>query len=460
MTEDPRQTEAGAWRRICAGATISWPALPANDLLRDKVYRRLWLSILVSSFGGQLSTLALQLTAAVLLQATPSQMGLLGAIGVAPYVLFLLPSGVWLDRVNKLSVYLAGEAILALVLASVPLAWAFDRLGMPLMYGVAFAASCIAVTSGTVAQIVLTQIVARERLVEAHGKNALANSAAGIAGPGVAGGLISLAGAPLTVLINAALLVVSVMILRGARPAETPADPAVGPAPRHFWFELKEGIRFVAGNRLLVSMALAVGLWQICQTAAMVVQVLFATREMGLQDYQLGLCYTGSGLGTVAASALVHRLSRRIGPGPCLIAGFTISGFGWLQLAFAPAGAWGILSFVVMLLCFSAGTALIFINLLALRQAITPAPLLARMTSTMRWLTLFPAAPGALFGGYLGEQFGLRYAMGFGGCGALLLAALAWRHTVIRRVTRLPAAETAGGLSMSKVGIVAGKERA
>ena len=444
MTEDGRPTGMGAWQRICAGVTRSWQALPANDLLRDRVYRRLWLSILVSSFGGQLSLLALQLTAAVLLQATPSQMGLLGAIGVAPYVLFLLPSGVWLDRVNKLSVYVAGEAILALVLVSVPLAWVLDRLSMELMYGVAFAANCIAVTSGTVAQIVLTQIVARERLVEAHGKNALANSAAGIAGPGVAGGLISLAGAPLTVLINAVLLVVSVVILRGVRPVEAAVAAALDSTRRHFWDELKEGIRYVAGNRLLVSMALAVGLWQICQTAAMVVHVLFATREMGLQDYQLGLCYTGSGLGTVAASALAHRLSRRIGPGPCLIAGFAVSGLGWLQLAFAPAGGWGVLSFVVMLLCFSAGTALIFINLLALRQAITPAPLLARMTSTMRWLTLFPAAPGALFGGYLGEQFGLRYAVGFGGCGALLLAVLAWRYTVIRRVTRLPVAEPAG----------------
>ena len=60
------------------------------------------------------------------------------------------------------------------------------------------------------------------------------------------------------------------------------------------------------------------------------------------------------------------------------------------------------------------------------------------MTSTMRWLILIPAAPGALLGGYLGEHLGLRHAMGFGGVGALLLALAIWRTTVIQSLRRLP----------------------
>src|SRR4029434_4340521 len=84
-------------------------ALAADDLLRDATYRRLWSSIFISSFGGQVTMLALPLTAAVLLHATPTQMGLLSAIEVVPFVLFSLPSGVWLDRVRKLPVYVWGE---------------------------------------------------------------------------------------------------------------------------------------------------------------------------------------------------------------------------------------------------------------------------------------------------------------------------------------------------------------
>jgi hypothetical protein len=73
-----------------------WPYLKLSDddLLRDPVYRRLWLSILTGAFAGQVMMLALPLTAAVLLHASPTQMGLLTAMELTPFVLLSLPAGV------------------------------------------------------------------------------------------------------------------------------------------------------------------------------------------------------------------------------------------------------------------------------------------------------------------------------------------------------------------------------
>jgi MFS family permease len=408
--------------------------LQPGDLLRDRLYRRLWISILISSFGGQITMLALPLTAAVLLHATPTQMGLLTAMEIAPFVMFSLPSGVWLDRVRKLPVYVSGELTIAVVLASVPAAWMLDRLTIGYLYGVGFVIGTVFTIAGTAAQIVLTQVVPRARLVEAHAKNALAGSAAEVAGPGVAGALIRLVGAPVALLADAFLLLVSVVILRGLKIAETPGEKM----PGQFWEALKEGLQFVARLRLLVVLALLVGIWQMCQHSAMVVQILFATRELGLNERQVGLCYVGLGIGTVAASALGHRISRRIGTGPCLLWGFAICGIGWLQLAFAPVNSFGVVSFVLMLVCFGMGAVLIFINFLALRQAVTPEPLLGRMTSTMRWLILIPALPGALLGGWLGEHLGLRWALATGGVGAIALAIGGWRFTHLRDLRELP----------------------
>lgn len=378
--------------------------------------------------------MALSLMSAVMLEATPTQIGILGSVGIAPFILFSLPSGVWLDRVRKLPVYILGEVIMAAALASVTLVWFFGQLSMSFLYGVAFVSGCVSVISGTAAQIVLTQIVAREQLVEAHAKNGLATSSAEIAGPGAAGILIKLVGAPLALLVNGAFLMASVLLLRGIRVAEAPATKG----DAHFWQNLKEGVHFVLRNRLLRSLALVVGLWQVCQTTAMVVQVLFATRTLGLSEFQYGLCFSVAGVGTVVVSAIGHRISRRIGPGPCLITGILMSGIGWLQLVWAPAGVWGIVSFEAMLLGFSAGTVLIFSNMLALRQSITPTPLLARMTSTMRFMTLLPAGLGLLLGGFIGEHFGLRVAIGFGGLGAVALAVFVWRFSLIRHVTEIP----------------------
>ena len=414
-------------------------ALPAGDLLRDATYRRLWTSILISSLGGQVTMLALPLTAAVLLHATPTQMGLLTAMEIAPFVLFSLPAGVWLDRVRKLPIYVTGECAIGAIVASVPLAWMLGVLTMPWMYAVAFVLGTIFTTAGTAAQIVLTQVVARDRLVEAHAKNALASSGSEVAGPGLAGALIKLVGAPMALLLDAVLTLVSAAILRGIVVNEEPL-------PRReaaFWRDLRVGVRFVAGQPLLVALAAAVGIWQMCHHAAMVVQILFATRTLGLSEQAVGLAYTGMGLGTVVGSMLGHRISRRIGPGPCLVLGFAVCGAGWGVLAVAPASAWGVAVFAVTLMLFGLGAVLVFINFLGLRQAVTPAPLLGRMTSTMRWLILIPAGPGALIGGWLGEHIGLRSALAFAGGSALLLAAVAWQVPAIRGVRQLPQPEDA-----------------
>src|SRR5580658_6574659 len=210
-------------------------ALSPTDLLRDPIYRRLWTSILISSFGGQVTLLALPLTAAVLLRSSPAQMGILTAMEVVPFVLFSLPVGVWLDRTRKLRVYVIGEFSLALTVASVPLAWWSGWLSITWLYIAAFVIGSVNTTAGSAAQIVLTQIVPRERLVEAHAKNALANSTAEVAGPGAAGALIKLTGAPLALVADAVLLLISASILRGVPVKE---NPAAGRAP--FWAALRE----------------------------------------------------------------------------------------------------------------------------------------------------------------------------------------------------------------------------
>src|SRR5258708_20043903 len=261
---------------------------------------------------------------------------------------------------------------------------------------------------GSAAKIVLTQIVRREGLVEADAKNGLGTSAAEVTGPGAAGALIKLTGAPLALLADAFLLLISASILRGVPVKENPIVNRTA-----FWAAMREGLNFVRGHRLLVTMATCVGAWQLCNQAAMVVQILFATRQLGLSERGVGLSYVTLGVGTVLASANGHRVVRRFGPGPTLVLGFAISGTGWLLLSLAPLNVLGIVAYALMLLMFGVGAVFIFINFLSLRQAVTPAPMLGRMTSTMRWLIFIPPGPGPLPAGWLAEPLALRLSLGF-----------------------------------------------
>ena len=416
-------------------------ALPPHDLLRDAVYRRLWASVLTSAFGAQIMILALPLTAAVSLHATPTQMGLLTVMETLPFAFFSLPSGVWLDRVRKLPVYVAGEITLACAALSVPVAYWTGVLSIAWLVVVAFIIGTVNTTSGSAAQIVLTQIVGRDRLIEANAKNALASSGAEVAGPGLAGALIRFVGAPWALVVNAGLLAMSAVILRGIRVNEAP--PVAGAA---FWPALKAGLGFVRANHLLVVLACFVAGWQFCWNAALVVTILVATRVLGLSAQGVGLSYVCLGFGTVMASVFGDAISRSLGPGSCLMLGFGLSAGGWLLLASAPAGSVvGVAAFAGDLMLFGFGAVLIFVNFISLRQAVTPTPMLGRMTSTMRWLILIPAGPGALIGGWLGQHVDLRAPLVFAGGLGVVVTLVAWRHPVLRGMKVLPVLDGAQG---------------
>ncbi len=136
------------------------------------------------------------------------------------------------------------------------------------------------------------------------------------------------------------LLLISSTILRGVKVVETPGTRKLA-----FWPAMREGLDFVRGHALLVAMASCVGVWQMCNQAAMVVHILFATRQLGLTARGVGLSYVALGVGTVLASALGYRVVKRLGPGPTMVLGFAISGFGWVVLACAPLNRLGIAAY-------------------------------------------------------------------------------------------------------------------
>ena len=205
---------------------------------------------------------------------------------------------------------------------------------------------------------------------------------------------------------------------------------------------MRSGFGFVARHRLLTTMAAIVGTFEFCFQGTLAIQILFGTRILGLSERSVGLSYVALGAGTILTSAFGSRIVRIIGPGPALVLGCGVAAVGWLALALSPTGTLGIVVFTTMLFLYGAGAVLIFINFLALRQAVTPTPMLGRMTSTMRWLILLPAGPGALLGGWIGEHFGLRATLLASGITTLLMVVFACRLPLIRGLRTLPTPDT------------------
>ena len=404
-------------------------------LSRD--FRKLWTSLTISSFGAQITNLALPLTAALLLQATPMQMGILVALETLPFALFSLHAGVLLDRVRKLPVVIASDLGRGAALVAIPVAAWFGMLSIELLFAVGFICGLQNVVGGAAGQVLLAQMAGRKRLVEANAKISLGETSAALVGPGMAGGLIHALTAPFAIALDALAFVASALMLRRIE-ARNDIPHVTGVAS--VWREIGEGLKLVWRNRTLWGLAWLAGLWQFLHHMQIAVLILFATRELSLSAGAIGIAYAFGGLGCVLASASAERLAQRLGVGRVIVHALILTAAGWQAFGLLGGSGWtATLALGLSMLVFDFGAILYAINYLSLRQAITPDRLLGRMTATMRFLTVAAAPLGSLAGGALATGIGLRGTLLTVGALGLALAVAAVLWSPVRQHSELPA---------------------
>jgi MFS family permease len=411
-----------------------------RGLWRSQDFRKLWISLTVTSFGAQVTNLALPLTAALLLHATPLQMGILVALETLPFALVSLHAGVLIDRVRKLPVVIACNIARGVALLAIPVAAFTHVLSVELLYAVGFFCGVQNVIGGAAYQVLLAQLAGRKRLVEANAKIALGETSAALVGPGLAGALIQVLTAPFAILLDALAFLVSGLVLRRVHaPNDVAHDGPRSPVMR----EIADGLKLVLRNRTLFALAWLAALWQFLHHMQIAVLILFATRELGLSAGAIGIVYMFGGLGCVIAAASAERLTARFGIGPVIVHGLILTALAWQAFGLIGGPVWlATLLLGAVMLMFDFGGVLYGINYLALRQAITPDRMLGRMTATMRFLTVAMAPFGSLVGGALASGIGTRGTLlTVGGLG-LLLAAGAVLWSPVRRHQTLPAAVT------------------
>ena len=400
-------------------------------------FRKLWGSLTIVHFGGQITFLALPLTAAIVLNASPFEVGVLTALEALPYPLFGLFAGVLVDRMRKLPVIIASDVGRGLALLTIPICAWWGVLTMEILYVAGFLLGLLTVIGWPAYQVFMTERVGRENLVEANAKIGVADSAAQLVGPGLAGALIQWLTAPIAILLDAFSFFLSAWMLRGIPPRETDRPKGV---PRSVAVEIREGLMAIWENRVLRALVWAIALWQVFRHAFIAIVVLYAARELGFSAGHVGALFMVAGLGSLAAAGVTAVLNRRYGMGPVMLAGIAATGVAWLVMGAAHGSFWtASIAFGAGLFLLDLGAMIFFINYLTLRQAVTPDRLLGRVTATMICLTVSTAPIGGLAGGWVAEHYGLRAAMLLAGAGALLLAPLVTWLSPLARMRELPA---------------------
>jgi MFS family permease len=391
---------------------------PEGGLWRHSDFLKLWSAETVSQFGTQISQLALPLAAIDVLHASAFEVATLTTIEFLPFLLVSLPAGVWVDRLPRRPILIAGDLGRAGLLASIPIAYFFDALTIWQLYGVGFFVGIATVFFDIAYQSYLPALVERTQIIDGNSKLEISRSAAQTGGPGLAGVLIGFLKAPPAILIDAVSFLASGLFILGIRKPETSLKER---APRRkMRVELREGLSYVLRHPYLKNIAACTALFNFFGSVAFAILLVFARRELDLSPLAIGLAFTIGNLGALLAAFTASRISGRLGVGRTIILSSVFGGPAYLVVPFAPHGHAALAVIVPALVVGSFVNVLYNIAQVSLRQAITPERIQGRMNSVMRFIVWGTIPLGSITGGVLASQIGLKETLIVGGLGCCL----------------------------------------
>jgi MFS family permease len=383
---------------------------PRGGLWRHADFLRLWSAQTISQFGTQITLLALPLAAILVLDASAFEVALLSAIEFAPFLLFALPAGVWVDRLRRKPILVVSDLARSGLLLSVPVAHAFDSLTIWQLYVVGFGTGIGTVFFDVAYQSYLPSLVERTGLVEGNSKLEVSRSAAQLAGPGLAGLLVGAVGAPYAILLDSISYVGSALLLVRIRREETVAERSGKPGMLH---EILEGLRYLLGHRLWRPIAISIAIANFFNTLAFSIILVYFVRELELSAQAIGIVLAISNVGWLAGAVVASRISGRIGVGPTLVASSMLFGPGLVLVPAAPHSM-PIPLIVAGLILATFGGVVFIVTGLSFMQAVTPDHMLGRLNATRRFIVWGVIPLGAVAGGALASQIGLRETLWVG----------------------------------------------
>jgi MFS family permease len=388
---------------------------PRGGLWRHADFLKLWSAETISQVGTQVTGLALPLVAILTLDVSAFEVALLGVVEFAPFILVSLPAGVWVDRMRRKRILVVSDLGRAGLLLSVPIAYWLDVLSIWQLYVVGFAVGVFTVFFDVAYQSYLPSLVNRDQLVEGNSKLEVSRSGAQIAGPSIAGPLVEILTAPVTILVDAISFVASGLFLFGIRKQEE--VPETKPEERtSMKADLGEGLRYVLGHRYLRWIAASTATFNFWGSVMFAVYVVYMVRELELGPTVIGLIFAVGSVGYLAGALVTNRLSSRLGVGPTIVLG-AVLGIASLLVPLAPK-SYPEPFLIASQALVSLGLPIYNVTQVSLRQAITPERLQGRMNSVMRFVVWGVIPLGTLAGGALASAVSLRFAIWVGAIGS------------------------------------------
>jgi MFS family permease len=372
-------------------------------LWQHRDFRQLWAAETVSQIGTQVTQLALPVVAVTYLAASPLQMGYLTALETVAFLVIGLPAGAWVDRWRRKRVLVTADVVRAVTLASLPIAYLAGVLTLGQLFVVAAVTGAATVFFDVAYQSYLPSLVHRDQIVDGNGKLEASRAVAQVAGPGAAGVLLRVVGAPLLIALDAVSFLLSALFIGAIRQPDRVPDRSTR---RRLRTEIGEGLSFVVRHPLLRRIVACTGTSNLFSMITTTLLVLFALRELDLSETDLGFVLSAGAVGGLLGAVTAARFARWVGEGRAIPLSVLVA------LPFAaltPLAALGAPVPLLVLSQFGFSWVVVVYNVtqVSFRQRLCPPQLLGRMNASVRFLVFGTMPLGGLLGGALGTWLGV-----------------------------------------------------
>jgi len=365
-------------------------------------YCKLWIASAISNLGDGVLEAAAPLLAASLTR-DPALVAGMNTAASLPWLIFPLISGALADRWDRRITMVGANIFRACVIAVVGFTVLGNWTTIWFLYVAAFLLGSVQTLFDTTAQSVLPAVVNREELETANGRLYAAEIITNnFAGKPLGGFLFAIAPVIPFFFNTVSRLGTAFQIFRlkgSFQPKRTSAQ-----AGKSIWIDIREGIRWLLGHRLLRTLALMVGMMNLCSSMVFATFVLFAQDILKLGDVGFGLLLTAGAVGGLAGSLVGDHVVKRFGPGTSIMLSIATGALCYAAVALTKSAFVVGAAFVVS----SAASLIWNVVTVSFRQSIIPDGLLGRVNSVYRFLAWGSMPIGAMAGGFVARAFGLR----------------------------------------------------
>lgn len=383
-------------------------------------FTRFWAASSASYLGTYFTTVAVQVIVVDTLHRGSFGVGLVTAARWLPSVVLGIVAGVVVDRSARRPLLVLTDLARAGLLIGVPVLAITHRLSVLVLMVFMAAFGSLSLFNDVASQSFLPELVPRGLLTPANARLDQSGAVAQTSGPALAGGLVSLVGAPFAVLVDAASYLISALLILPIPVAEP--SRRVG-SMREVRKEAAEGLRWIYRHPTLRPLALSTHGWFLCSAITGAVLTPYVLRVVGLGAFGLGVILSLGGVGGLLGSLAAPGLGARLGAGRVVIGCRAAAGLSWALVALAGPHRTGWVLLGAGMMSFGLAMGAENANEMGYWQAVTPHGLQGRMNATRRSINRGMLVVGAPAGGALAAAVGYRPMLWVAAAGFLVVAA-------------------------------------